>query len=128
MPFSSRVDDLRLHLGDLFLEFSEHFGGVHRVDEDGNVEHPVHVDDRREPAVGEEARIRHHEECARDLLAQVEFARSDLERERRDDVLQLENALLVDLLGQDGRDGARRSFLILRNREVPYDCLLGYPA
>jgi hypothetical protein len=65
--------DLRLDLGDFLLEFAEHLVGVHGVDEDRDVEHLVHVDDRREPAGREEARVGDDEERAGDLFAEVDL-------------------------------------------------------
>ena len=79
-PFSSRRHDLALHLGDFFLELFEDLGRVYRVDEDGDVEHVVEVDDRREPPVGKDARIGHDKKRARDFVAEVDLARRDLER------------------------------------------------
>src|SRR3989338_3356080 len=47
--------DLALHLSDFLLEFPQHFVGIHRVNENGNVDDLVHVDDRREPASRQES-------------------------------------------------------------------------
>ena len=49
--------DLTLHLGDLLAELLEDARGLDRVDEERDVKDLVEVDDRREPAVGEEPRV-----------------------------------------------------------------------
>jgi hypothetical protein len=63
----------------------------------------------------QEARIRDDEEGARDALAEIELARIDLERVRRDDVLEVEDACLVDLFGQYRED--LRCVLLLSERQ-----------
>ena len=99
-PLLFAGSDLTLDLGHLLLELAEHFVGIHRVNEYRDVDHLIHVDDRREPAGGKEARIRDHEECACDLLSEIEFARIHFERVRRDHVLEIEYPGLVDLIGK----------------------------
>src|SRR3989338_6733212 len=56
---------LALNLGDFLLEFPEHFARVHRMNEYGNVQNFVHVDNRREPSRSEKTRIRDYEKGAR---------------------------------------------------------------
>ena len=49
--------DLALDFGDFLLEFAEHFVGIHRMDENRDIEHLVDVDDGSEPPCREEAWI-----------------------------------------------------------------------
>src|SRR3989338_5294724 len=92
---------LALHLGDFFLKLAEHLVGIHRVNENRNVDDLVHVDDGSKPAGREEARIRDDEKSACDFLAEVEFAGIDAQRVRRDDVLEVENPGFVNLFRQN---------------------------
>ena len=105
-PRSSRRDDLALDLGDFLLELAEDLCRVDGMDEDGDVEYFVEIDDRREPAVGQEARIRYDEKCARQFFAEVELFWPDLQGRRRDDVFELEDALLIDVLRQERDEGS----------------------
>ena len=72
------------------------------MDEYGNVKDLVQVDDRREPAIGEKARIRYDKKCAGRFFAEIELFWADLEGRRRDDVFELQNPLLINILGQEG--------------------------
>src|SRR3989338_6001031 len=92
---------LALHLSDLFLEFAQHLVGVHRVDEYGNVDDFVHVDDGSEPARRQKARVRDDEEGARDFFSEVQLAGIDAQWHRRDDVLEVQNTRFVYLFGEN---------------------------
>src|SRR5690606_15241275 len=107
--------NLALHLGYLSLELAEHSGCLDRVDEDGDVEDSVHVDDGAEPLVGEEAWIGDDEETAEHLLPQIALLRADLQGRWSDDVFELQNTRFENLLRQNRRKLTLR-FFFLENR------------
>ncbi len=94
--------DLALDFGDFLLEMAQNLGRVHGMDEYGDVEDLVQVDDGREPALVQEARIGDDEKSTADLLAQVELLRADFEGRRSYDILQFQDAGLIYLFRQDG--------------------------
>jgi hypothetical protein len=74
------------------------------VDKNRYVEHAVEIDDRREPAVGKRARVRHDKKGARYLVAEVYLARVILSADGAMTSWSSRYALLVYLLGQYRRE------------------------
>ena len=83
---------------------------------DRDVQDLVHVDDGREPACREEAWVGDDEERAGYFFAEVQFARADLQRMWRDDILEPQNAGAVNFFRKDGQD--RRRLLCLFRKEI----------
>src|SRR3989344_718074 len=110
--------DLALHFRDFFLEFTEHFIGVHGVHEDRDVDDLVHVDDGCEPPRREEARVRNDEECAGYFFTQVELTRVYLECVRGDDILQVQYARLINLFGQDRQNVRSRGRFFYERKKI----------
>jgi hypothetical protein len=78
----------------LFLKFAEHLVGIQWVDEKRDIDHLIHVDDRREPARRQKARVRNDEEGTGDFFSEVELFGIDLKCVRRDDILEVKTPAL----------------------------------
>jgi hypothetical protein len=76
---------------------------IDRMDEDGNIEDLIEVDDRREPAVGKEAWVGNGIEGSRDFLAELDIREPTLALQARW-CLQARASLRIDILRQHRRD------------------------
>src|SRR3989344_987631 len=103
--------DLALHFRKFFLKLPQDPVRVDRMREYGNVENAVEVDDGREPAFGEEARIRNDKERPRHFPADVDGVRIDFECGGGDDVRDFKHRIVRGFRRKERRDQILLFFL-----------------
>ena len=92
---------LALHLGNFLLQATQNHGRINGVNVDGNVKNAVKIDDGHEPVFGKLARVGNDKECPRVLAADVDEVGTDLERRRRNDVLEGQLIPIVKVVRDD---------------------------